>query len=59
MSLDSTTGSAAPDSRRPSDRRAYVAPRLGPSESVRELTRASGGSPPDGGGSGGMTMVMV
>ncbi|MEA2283027.1 MAG: hypothetical protein QOK21_3634 [Solirubrobacteraceae bacterium] len=40
-------------------RRHYVAPRLGPSQSVRELTRAVTGSVGDGGGGGTGMMQMV
>ena len=60
MSIDANRGGAEP---RSSDhhlaqgaRRPYVAPRLGPSQSVRELTRALTGSVGDGGG-GGMMMM--
>jgi hypothetical protein len=37
--------------------RPYVAPRLGPGQSVRELTRALTGSVGDGGGGGMMMMA--
>jgi hypothetical protein len=40
-------------------RRPYVAPRLGPSQSVRELTRAVTGSVGDGGGGGTGMMQMA
>jgi hypothetical protein len=40
-------------------RRLYVAPRLGPGQSVRELTRAVEGSVGDGGGGGTGMMMMA
>jgi hypothetical protein len=40
-------------------RRRYVAPRLGPRRSVRELTRAVSGSIGDGGGGGTGMMQML
>jgi hypothetical protein len=39
--------------------RPYVAPRLGPGQSVRELTRALTGSVGDGGGGGMMMMAAL
>ena len=61
MSTDAKRGGAEPrisdDHLAQGARRPYVAPRLGPSQSVRELTRAITGSVGDGGGGGMMMMA--
>ena len=58
MSIDANRGGTQP--RISDDRlRPYVAPRLGPGQSVRELTQAITGSVGDGGGGGMMMMAGV
>jgi hypothetical protein len=62
MSVDPNRADAVPRNSQSSARRGaprpYVAPRLGPGQSVRELTQALTGSVGDGGG-GGMMMMAV
>ena len=62
MSIDANqTGAArrgAHDHLAPEAPRPYVAPRLGPSQSVRDLTKGAAGSGSDAGAPGFMMMVM-